>query len=57
MEWIYFLRVAEWKDVHEGSQISHSVPFEEEKDPVPPETPYTGDLFEGYPLLPHRMET
>jgi hypothetical protein len=34
MGWVYFLGMAEWKDVDEDSQAAHSPPFEEEKDPV-----------------------
>ncbi len=34
MEWVYFLGMAEWKDFDENSRAAHSLPFEEEKDPV-----------------------
>jgi hypothetical protein len=57
MEWVYFLGMAEWRDFDENSQAAHSLPFEEEKDPVSRSTPHTGDLFERNLLLSQRMET
>jgi hypothetical protein len=56
MGWDYFLKMGEWKDFGKASRMSHSHPFEKEKNSTSEATAHTMGLSERDFFFSHKME-